>query len=84
MQLPRIPLHYAGAGVVAVLAAVVGVLLNVPLTRGDRVDRYEAAVAAIGLTDAWIFVAAGALVIGLGAGLVVGGLWAFHEEVSDR
>lgn len=84
MSRPDYPLHRVGAVVVVVGALVVAVLLNVSLTADDPVSRYETARAAIQLGDALGFVAAGGLVFGIGVGLALGGLRAYHEEVSDR
>lgn len=78
------PPHYVGAAVV-VLAAVVGaVLLNTSLTASGRVARFESARAAIRLADSTVFLAAAGVVAGLGVGLLLGGLAAYHAEVSER
>jgi hypothetical protein len=78
------PPHYVGAGVVVVVAAVVAVLLNTSLTAAGRLGRLEAARAALRVADATVFLAAGGVAVGLGVGLVLGGLAAYHGEVTDR
>lgn len=78
------PPQYVGAVVTIVAAVLVAVLLNTSLTASGRVDRYESARAAIGIADATAFLVVGGLAIGIGVGLVLGGLAAYHGEVSDR
>lgn len=84
MQLPEISIHHVGAGVVVGLTVVLVVLVNRPRSADSAADRYEAALAAIQLGEVWYVVVAGALVVGIGTGLVLGGLWAYHAEVSSR
>jgi len=78
------PPHYVLGAVVAVAAAVVAALLNTSPTASGRLDRLEAARTALGVGDATVFLAAGGVVVGLGVGLALGGLAAYHGEVSDR
>lgn len=76
--------HYVAAGVVVVAAAVVAALLNTSLTATGRLGRLESARAALRVADATVFLAVGGVAVGLGVGLVLGGLAAYHGEVPDR
>lgn len=84
MRRSELPPHYVGTALVATGVIVVAILLNVSLMASDPVARYEAARAALQLSDALLFVVTGGLLLGIGVGFVLGGLQAFHEEVSDR
>jgi hypothetical protein len=78
------PPHYVVGVVVALVAAILAVLLNTSLTASGRIARFDAATAAISVADATTFLAAGGVVAGIGVGLLLGGLAAYHEEVADR
>lgn len=78
------PPHYVVGALVALAAVVVAVLLNTALTASGRVARFESARAAIELANSTVFLAAGGVVAGVGVGLLLGGLAAYHAEVSDR
>lgn len=78
------PPHYVGGAVVVIAAALVAALLNTSIATSGRVARFESARAAIQVADATVPLAVGGVAVGLGVGLVLGGLAAYHEEVSDR
>lgn len=78
------PLHYTGAGVVVLAAAILAVLVNTSLTASGRVARFEAARAAMQVADSIAVLVAGGVATGVGVGLVLGGLAAYHEEVANR
>ncbi|GAB6878443.1 hypothetical protein JCM17823_07170 [Halorubrum gandharaense] len=87
MQAPNIPFHFTAGAVSALLFGGVAALMSVNLASvrgGDLASRYAGAQATLSVADSVVSLAASALFLGIGVGLVVGGLWAYHREVSSR
>ena len=87
MQVPEIPFHLTAGAMSALffggIAALMGV--NLASVRGSGLaSRYASAQATLTVADSVISLAASALFLGMGVGLVIGGLWAYHREVSSR
>ncbi|WP_280536564.1 hypothetical protein [Halopenitus sp. POP-27] len=85
MKRPDAPAHRIAIGVALVSAAVVAILLFVPITAGsDPASRLAAAKAAVALTEQLPLLIGVGAGFGLAAGSVIGALRAYHQEVTDR
>jgi hypothetical protein len=85
MKRPDRPAYQFAIAIAVGSAAIVAVLLFVPLTAGgdpaSRLTTARAAVELAGQLPLLVGVGAG---FGIAAGSVIGGLRAYHREVEDR
>ncbi|QHS16215.1 hypothetical protein [Halopenitus persicus] len=85
MKRPDRPAHQFAIAIALGSAAVVAVLLFLPLTAGsDPASRLATAKAAVSLADQLPLLVGVGAGFGLAAGSVIGGLRAYHQEVEDR
>ncbi|WP_096389365.1 hypothetical protein [Halopenitus persicus] len=85
MKRPDRPAYQFAIAIVLGSAAVVAVLLFVPLAAGsDPASRLATARAAVALAEQLPLLVGAGAGFGIAAGSVIGGLRAYHQEVEDR